>query len=1492
MADIDITTPGSSTTVNGVIITRGDAIGSGTGTYDPFLAIRDNDGNENGFNTDANGVLNTDQSKTSSLTFNQIPIRIIDGVQYLEFRLDLNETNENPYTALNAMKIYYSSAPATGADYVAGTQELDADFTKIFDLDAGGDKTLLMDAHSSGSGNDDYIFYVPVSLFGGADLSTAYITMYAEFGRAGTTYNADDGFEEFNTEKAAIISGVKFLDADGDGVQDAGEAGLGGWTIFVDENKNGVLDAGERSTVTKADGTFQIGGLPLSLGTVQVDEVLQEGWTQTTGVFETVTLAEATTYNVQIGNQPIPPQVDVVKTAGTRTDGDGNGDDAGDTQVFNFTVTNTGTIKLLNVTLMDDNGTPGNTADDIPITLAGLTDQDGDGQADDLAVGASATGSLLHVFTQAEIEAGGYTNTGTATGSSASGISVSDSDPETVTLTRNPALNITKDASVPGGTADAAGEQISYTISVANTGNVMLDGVTVTDPYADAGSIVRGADTVGDNDALLEVGEVWSYTAKHTVTQGEIDSNGGGDGMLENTATADSNQTGPDTDDANVPVDRRPSLNITKDATVPGGTADAAGEQISYVITVANTGNTTLDGVTVTDPYADAGSIVRGADVVGDNDGLLEVGETWGYTAKHTVTQGEIDSNGGGDGALENTATADSNQTGPDTDDASVPVDRRPSLNITKDATVPGGTADVAGEQISYVITVANTGNTTLDGVTVTDPYADAGSIIRGADVVGDNDGLLEVGETWGYTAKHTVTQAELDSNGGGDGQLENTATADSNQTGPDTDDASVPVAPRPSLNITKDATVPGGTADTAGEQISYVITVANTGNTTLDGVTVTDPYADAGSIMRGADVVGDNDALLEVGETWGYTAKHTVTQAEIDSNGGGDGQLENTATADSNQTGPDTDDASVPVDRRPSLNIVKDATVPGGTADVAGEQISYTISVTNTGNTTLDGVTVTDPYADAGTLVRGADTVGDNDALLEVGEVWSYTAKHTVTQAEIDSNGGGDGQLENTATADSNQTGPDTDDASVPVDRRPSLNITKDATVPGGTADAAGEQISYVITVANTGNTTLDGVTVTDPYADAGSIMRGADVVGDNDGLLEVGETWGYTAKHTVTQAELDSNGGGDGKLENVATADSNQTGPDTDDANVPVQQRASIDIEKYVSIDGGATWSDADDPMGPIATSGANVMFKFVVANTGNVTLTNATVTDSVFDLNGAAAGTARALGTLAVGASTEFQITAPWTAGQHVNDATASGSYSGGTATDNDLAYYFGLIDSVGVRTPGFWLSPNGLTFWDGTVGNETKSGPDFPDGELLAYNNGIVDGPDPGNSNKEERYILLGDDNGNGVKDVGEDTLQMSLALALKVIDASMKPSQDARYVLGRDVIAAWLNFEAGNPSGDPLDPNSPAAKMNQAIDWLQQYADANHDGIADFNGPAVKQNSAAWQGSGAALHTALDDYNNNGTINGFTFAGDGDDQLFVSMLTRYHEDVLA
>src|SRR5204862_283102 len=162
----------------------------------------------------------------------------------------------------------------------------------------------------------------------------------------------------------------------------------------------------------------------------------------------------------------------------------------------------------------------------------------------------------------------------------------------------------------------------------------------------------------------------------------------------------------------------------------------------------------------------------------------------------------------------------------------------------------------------------------------------------------------------------------------------------------------------------------------------------------------------------------------------------------------------------------------------------------PGGTADIAGEKISYTITVTNTGNTTLTGVSVTDPFARSEER-RVGEEGGNNDGKPHVSEVWTFTAQHTVTQEEINAGGtfdsNADGkfdQLRNVATAHSNQTPDDTDDAAVRVAHTPSVNIGKDATVPGGTADIAGEKISYTITVTNTGNTTLTGVSVTDPFA------------------------------------------------------------------------------------------------------------------------------------------------------------------------------------------------------------------------------------------------------------------------------------------------------------------------------------------------------------------------------------------------------------------------
>ena len=127
---------------------------------------------------------------------------------------------------------------------------------------------------------------------------------------------------------------------------------------------------------------------------------------------------------------------------------------------------------------------------------------------------------------------------------------------------------------------------------------------------------------------------------------------------------------------------------------------------------------------------------------------------------------------------------------------------------------------------------------------------------------------------------------------------------------------------------------------------------------------------------------------------------------------------------------------------------------------------ISYTILVTNTGNMTLTGVSVADPRiveSRRDPAVGGNQTTGfagdDRDADLH--------RAYTVTQAEIDNNGGGDGDLDNTVTADSNQTGPDDRLGGDPDHPDAALTIVKtliavDAdTTPPISVTAAGEVVA-----------------------------------------------------------------------------------------------------------------------------------------------------------------------------------------------------------------------------------------------------------------------------------------------------------------------------------------------------------------------------------------------------------------------------------------------
>ncbi len=77
----------------------------------------------------------------------------------------------------------------------------------------------------------------------------------------------------------AEIHGYKWNDLNGDGIWNAGESGLEGWTIYLDENQNGQFDGGEPFDITDPAGEYSFTNL--APDTYVVAEMLQEGWEQT-----------------------------------------------------------------------------------------------------------------------------------------------------------------------------------------------------------------------------------------------------------------------------------------------------------------------------------------------------------------------------------------------------------------------------------------------------------------------------------------------------------------------------------------------------------------------------------------------------------------------------------------------------------------------------------------------------------------------------------------------------------------------------------------------------------------------------------------------------------------------------------------------------------------------------------------------------------------------------------------------------------------------------------------------------------------------------------------------------------------------------------------------------------------------------------------------------------------------------------------------------------
>jgi len=196
---VTIASPTDSYLINGAIFEGYGARTAGTGNINPFLRLNGNGPTVEGYNTSVNSGLpsDVDHSQTDSLLLAACDWAIINGVVYREFRLDINEpNNQNSQVSLDRVQIYTSSV----GNLNPGLANLAGLGTLRFDMDVGvdGASTVILDETSTGSGQFDMRMWIPNSLFAGLDPFTTYIYLYSRFGDSPAE---DGGFEEWATNR-------------------------------------------------------------------------------------------------------------------------------------------------------------------------------------------------------------------------------------------------------------------------------------------------------------------------------------------------------------------------------------------------------------------------------------------------------------------------------------------------------------------------------------------------------------------------------------------------------------------------------------------------------------------------------------------------------------------------------------------------------------------------------------------------------------------------------------------------------------------------------------------------------------------------------------------------------------------------------------------------------------------------------------------------------------------------------------------------------------------------------------------------------------------------------------------------------------------------------------------------------------------------------------------------------------------------------------------
>jgi uncharacterized repeat protein (TIGR01451 family) len=322
-----------------------------------------------------------------------------------------------------------------------------------------------------------------------------------------------------------------------------------------------------------------------------------------------------------------------------------------------------------------------------------------------------------------------------------------------------------------------------------------------------------------------------------------------------------------------------------------------------------------------------------------------------------------------------------------------------------------------------------------------------------------------------------------------------------------------------PLLSVAKDA---DRSIAYPGDLVTYDYTVTNPGEVPLSNLSASDDKCSPVNFQGGDD---NSNGKLDPGETWTYNCSVALSAdtTNVVTVGG---------THPMGGTVEDTDNYTVDV-INPQIEVSKTA---DPTTIYAGETVTYTYEVRNTGDDPLTNVNVSDNKCSPVTYVSGDVS---SDSVMGVGESWIYTCittlststTNTATAVGTDSAGG---TVRDTATASVDVVGPQ-----LALDKKANAPVI----VTGGTA-------VYTYRVTNPGTGSLSDITVSDDKC-VPVTYQGGDTNANQK--LDPGETWTYRCSQALNQDTT-----------NVATA----TGRDPLGGTLRAQDTVTVQVRDMILI------------------------------------------------------------------------------------------------------------------------------------------------------------------------------------------------------------------------------------------------------------------------------------------------------------------------------------